>query len=580
MSSFQSNGPVANSSYALSTGVALSDPFITVFMDRDPTPYDFNYPIKKRWINLTLVKEWILVSFTNVTGQSLANWVLLSISGLNLLQTLSDNVNPPGGTVVLPSLSSDSPPNNIQFTGQLNENGASSPSPFQTIIENPGNHSISINPMSPARWIVDPLGGLDPLRPNGTHTTIVSAVASAVSGDTILIMPGNYVEDVVLKPGVNLTAYTGDSFNKTVLISGLLLLNQVGTVNISNICLQTNGNFCLAVTTLGTSTLNCTNCRIIGVANGCMLFTSTSSSSLSVFNSCTGDMLSSGHKYFEQTGNGSIVFNSCSIANSAVSSTPSTLSAGVLNVVRSTINFPIAVSSTASTSITSSGFNNAGSNTACLALTGSGTSGAFNSQFISGSSSAITIDAGTTFSPIACDINSSNTNAITGLGTITYSGLTFSGSSTTINVTTQVFSGTLQGSKNTAPAAGFLGELITSGSVINVSVSTGTPKSVTSILLTPGVWDVTGFSQCAFSGFVGSSFIISLSTVDNTLQGNGGDQRWNCGNTTADYVSASGCVPAFRVVISSSTTYYLVVQANFLAGTGTAAGRISGVRVG
>jgi hypothetical protein len=56
----------------------------------------------------------------------------------------------------------------------------------------------------------------------------------------------------------------------------------------------------------------------------------------------------------------------------------------------------------------------------------------------SGTSSAISIGSGTNVGARQCVINSSNTNAITGAGTLSYSGLSFSGSSSTINVTTQV----------------------------------------------------------------------------------------------------------------------------------------------
>jgi len=79
--SIQGNGPISNEFYSIANGTSSSDPFITVFSNRDPTQYDFNYPIKKRWINLVLVKEWILQSFSNVTSQTLANWLLLASGG-------------------------------------------------------------------------------------------------------------------------------------------------------------------------------------------------------------------------------------------------------------------------------------------------------------------------------------------------------------------------------------------------------------------------------------------------------------------------------------------------------------------
>ena len=91
----QGNAPVPNAGYSATSGFGLSDVFITVLETRDPTTYDFNYPVKKRWINTTIKNEWILTGFSNVTGQTLANWILLTSSGLEL-ESLTGNI---GGAV-------------------------------------------------------------------------------------------------------------------------------------------------------------------------------------------------------------------------------------------------------------------------------------------------------------------------------------------------------------------------------------------------------------------------------------------------------------------------------------------------
>lgn len=78
MTSYQANPPVSVENYTQGTGTSSSDPFITVFSNRDPTANDFNYPIKKRWINTVNITEWVLTSFSNVTGQTLANWLQLA----------------------------------------------------------------------------------------------------------------------------------------------------------------------------------------------------------------------------------------------------------------------------------------------------------------------------------------------------------------------------------------------------------------------------------------------------------------------------------------------------------------------
>ena len=75
---FQSNGPVGNENYSIATGTNPTGPFITLLMTRDPTQYDFNYPKTQRWVNTTTGSEFILIGFSNVTGQTLANWLLLT----------------------------------------------------------------------------------------------------------------------------------------------------------------------------------------------------------------------------------------------------------------------------------------------------------------------------------------------------------------------------------------------------------------------------------------------------------------------------------------------------------------------
>ena len=187
MVSFQSNAPMPSSGYSVATGTDLTDPFITVFATRDPTANDFNYPVKKRWINLTpgSVSEWVLTGFTNVSGQSLAIWIELSTATEALL-SLSDNIN----TVVLPSLPSATPPENIQLTGEVKN--VVLQDFFERLFASPSTNSIAINPIDSTRWIVDPLGI------NGTHTTIAGAVAAAGTGDNILIFPGIYIENITI----------------------------------------------------------------------------------------------------------------------------------------------------------------------------------------------------------------------------------------------------------------------------------------------------------------------------------------------------------------------------------------------
>ncbi len=114
---FQSNGPVANENYSIATGANSSGPFITVLMTRDPTQFDFQYPVKQRWINTTDSKEWVLTGFSNVTGRTLATWMqLLGDNAVNEIGLPAPSGN---GVNVIPDANGL-----INFTSTANTTGS------------------------------------------------------------------------------------------------------------------------------------------------------------------------------------------------------------------------------------------------------------------------------------------------------------------------------------------------------------------------------------------------------------------------------------------------------------------------
>jgi hypothetical protein len=133
-------------------------------------------------------------------------------------------------------------------------------------------------------------------------------------------------------------------------------------------------------------------------------------------------------------------------------------------------------------------------------------------------------------------------------------------------------------------AAGKLGEYVESTLVqaSAVALVTNTAKTVTSITLTPGDWDLGGMV-----------YILPAATTSFTVV-------LGCTNTTTNVLSATNdtqavlrfaaiapgtnqtwnlLVPVRRVSISSNTTYYLIAYATFTVSTATAAGRIFARRV-
>ena len=290
--------------------------------------------------------------------------------------------------------------------------------------------ALSTNNYGPMKFIVD---GTTPA--NGTHSTIAAALTSASSGDTIFIRPGTYTENLTLKVGVNLCANTCDALTPNVTISGTCTLTAAGTVSISGIRLQTNSAALLAVTGSAASIVNLNNCYLNCTNNTGITFSSSSASSLITITDCKGNLGTTGIGLFSNSGSGTMNFYNSFFSNTGASTTASTCSSGSLNLDQSEFTFPLTYSSTGTGTWEHSRISTSTQNVTAANLNG-GSIPIKWCRFESGSASAISIASVSAFMEF-CTISSSNTNAITGAGTLNYSQLSFNSSSSTINVTTQ-----------------------------------------------------------------------------------------------------------------------------------------------
>jgi len=132
---------------------------------------------------------------------------------------------------------------------------------------------------------------------------------------------------------------------------------------------------------------------------------------------------------------------------------------------------------------------------------------------------------------------------------------------------------------NTAPPAGFIGEQIR-GFASGVAITSTTPTTVTSITLTAGVWDISCIINYTIAGGGAGYFITAISTTTNSLGSSvDGDSRATYTFNANSIIQWSHSIPAYRVLLNSTTTYYLVGQPSFTPGTCAATGRISATRV-
>ncbi len=281
-----------------------------------------------------------------------------------------------------------------------------------------------------SKWIVDATG----ISNGATHSTIAGAITSASSGQTIFVKPGTYTEDLALKDGVHITAFFGDALPSLlqVEIIGKASL-AAGSCGITACRLTTSGDFCVEATDTGSISL--LGCHIEADDNSSI---NNSGSGVIAFRSCTGGTGTTGIVFFTNSGAGSISCRYSNIGNVGASVTPSTASSGSIFIQNSVIALPFSTSSTGVVEISGSELSNSGINTATLITAGTGTSTISNSSIFSGTASCVSAGSGTTVTITESSVTSSNTNALTGAGTLRHGNISFNGSSSLIDTTTTV----------------------------------------------------------------------------------------------------------------------------------------------
>ena len=291
-------------------------------------------------------------------------------------------------------------------------------------------HALSTNNYGTQRFIVATSAA------RGTHQTLASALADMVSGETV-VLRDSVTENVTIPAGVNIVGWGESSLNVPT-ITGLVTMTAAGTSSIQGIRLATNSANLIAVTGSAASILNIENCYL-NMSNGSgITFSSSSASAAIKVKNCRGDLGTTGINIFTHTSAGFLEISYTNITNSGNSVTNSTCSAGIINILHSTLTSPITTSSTASFTWEYMSIDCAGINTTAATLGGSGLQACRYARFNGGTASAVSCGSATPNMQF-CTIQSTNTNAITGAGTLISSLLSFEGTTntSTINTTTQ-----------------------------------------------------------------------------------------------------------------------------------------------
>lgn len=122
------------------------------------------------------------------------------------------------------------------------------------------------------------------------------------------------------------------------------------------------------------------------------------------------------------------------------------------------------------------------------------------------------------------------------------------------------------------PPAGSSGEVISNNVTTGIAMSNTVPMNITSIILTPGDWDVQG--EVWIQGATTLSAAVgAISPTSATFPGSGinTSRAQIAGTLTSTQILA---LKSCRVLNTSTITYYLVAQCNYTAGAATAMGNI------
>ena len=401
-------------------------------------------------------------------------------------------------------------------------------------------------------------------------TSITAAIAAAVGSgvnSTIAIQPGTYTENFTLPPGINLTAFECDSYTPNVTIIGTISLSGAGTSSISGIRLTTNSANIISLTGANATVLFLLNCVLNCTNNtGISSTGSNAGAGIRVFNS-TGFLTTTGIAYHTVT-NGSLVFQNCILNNSGASTTASTCSGGELSYRFCTLGHVLTTSgTTASLLVLNSQIDCSGINTTAINAnaTFSMPNQIVNSRVSSGSAIPISIGAGATCLVSNSSLDSSNAVAVTGSGTLVYTGLVQTATAGTLSATT-ITPKFVQGAINsTAPPVGMIGQVLSSANTSGTVLASATVTNIASLALTPGIWDVAGTINFIPTGANTSTYgAVAISAANNNLtpaDSFGAGIGMLQGQISGALVTATTgtnllCGPG-RIAINANTTYFL-----------------------
>jgi len=179
MTNYINNTPV-NSLYARSVGGTTNQPFVDVFLPRDPDVTDTQYLVQQKWLNTADNAYWVLEGFNSAGGNVVPIWIKFGSEGLT--ETLTGNT---GGAVPATL-------NNINVLGD---------GVYITTVGTPLTSTLTI----------EPAGGIATLYTENTGTASAMAGNLNVLGGTGITTVGSGNTITISTTGVATTGFTVDA---------------------------------------------------------------------------------------------------------------------------------------------------------------------------------------------------------------------------------------------------------------------------------------------------------------------------------------------------------------------------------
>ena len=264
----------------------------------------------------------------------------------------------------------------------------------------------------------------------GTHTTLQGALADYSSGDRIGIKAGTYTEDAVLPDGVVIYSLVPLPISNKPHIIGKLSCSS-GTATISGLRCETNGDYCIETTSTGV--IEADDCDFVASDHDGINFAGGGAS----WNRVTLNVNMPTYRAFVKSTTADVRIRTFSGGNGGSSTTASTVSNGVMIFEYGGMPHSIATSGSGRVVLNYAQLNCENINSVCLTTVGTGTNRVLNSQLSSGTAACISIGSGTTVEISGTEIDSTNSNPITGAGTVIYGSYIASDTGQGENVTTR-----------------------------------------------------------------------------------------------------------------------------------------------